>query len=465
MKLALTKKCLTNALAITKNGTRLGLILVIYALMVLPGCKKPEEPKPVTPGLKLIAENMSSPLSVVEAPDGSKRLFIVDQIGKIWIVGADGNRLHDPFIDVSSKMIALNPNGDERGLLGFDFHPNYKNNGRFFVYYNAPPRPGGPIPTASWNNTDRISEFKVSGSNPNMADLSSEKIILEEDDPQGNHNGGTIAFGPDGYLYISIGDGGGANDNGVGHVPDWYTVNTGGNGQDVEANLLGNILRIDINSGSPYGIPADNPFVGKPGKDEVYAFGFRNVYRFSFDMGGYKQLFAGDVGQLLYEEVDIVTKGGNYGWNVKEGTHCFNTDASTTERPSCPSFDPDGNPLINPILEFANVNNPVGGIASAVVGGNIYRGKAMPNFVGTYIFGIYSQRGGTPNARVFIGRPVKPDVWTYQDLVLKDYPNNLGQLLKGMGQDLEGEIYFTTSGVPSPLGTTGKVWKLVNTEM
>lgn len=464
MKFVLAKR-LTSIIAISQNGTRLALIAVLYLMIIIPGCKKPEEPKVVTPGLKLIAEGLSSPLSVVEAPDGSKRLFIVDQIGKIWIVGADGNRLPNPFIDVSSKMIALNPNSDERGLLGFAFHPSYKNNGRFFVYYNAPPRAGGPVPGAIWNNTDRVAEFKVSASNPNLADLNSEKIILEEDDPQGNHNGGTIAFGPDGYLYISIGDGGGANDNGVGHVPDWYTINTGGNGQDVEANLLGNILRIDINSGSPYGIPADNPFVGKPGKDEVYAFGFRNVYRFSFDMGGYKQLFAGDVGQLLYEEVDIVTKGGNYGWNVKEGTHCFSTDNSRVERPTCPSIDPDGNPLINPIIEFANVNNPAGGIASAVVGGNIYRGKALPNFVGTYIFGIYSQAGGTPNARVFIGRPVKPDVWTYQDLVLKDLPNNLGQLLKGMGQDMDGEIYFTTSGVPSPLGTTGKVWKLVNAEM
>lgn len=465
MKLVLTKKCLTNTITLSKYSARLGLMLVLYVSMVLPGCKKPEEPKVVTPGLKLITEGLSSPLSVVEAPDGSKRLFVVDQIGKIWIVGADGNRLPDPFIDVSSKMIALNPNGDERGLLGFAFHPNYKNNGRFFVYYNAPPRPGGPIPTANWNNTDRISEYKVSASNPNMADMSSERIILEENDPQANHNGGTIAFGHDGYLYISIGDGGGANDVGNGHAQDWYTVNAGGNGQDVDSNLLGNILRIDINSGSPYGIPADNPFVGKRGRDEVYAFGLRNVYRFSFDMGGSHQLFAGDVGQLLYEEVDIITKGGNYGWNVKEGTHCFNTDNSRVERPSCPSFDPDGNPLINPIIEFANVNNPAGGIASAVVGGNIYRGKTFPNFVGTYIFGIYSQMGGQPNARVFIGRPVKSDVWTYQDLVLKDYLNNLGQLLKGMGQDLEGEIYFTTSGVPSPLGTTGKVWKLVNVEM
>ena len=137
-----------------------------------------------------------------------------------------------------------------------------------------------------------------------------------------NHNGGDLHFGPDGFLYIAIGDGGNSDDVGNGHVPDWYTVNAGGNGQDNYANLQGNILRIDVN-GSPYSVPPDNPFVGTAARPEIYAFGFRNPFRFSFDMGGTHQLLVGDVGQSLYEEIDLVTKGGNYGWNVKEGTALF----------------------------------------------------------------------------------------------------------------------------------------------
>ena len=155
-----------------------------------------------------------------------------------------------------------------------------------------------------------------------------------------------MAFGPDGYLYISFGDGGGADDVALGHVEDWYDVNEGGNGQDIEDNLLGNILRIDVDSGDPYGIPPDNPFVGMDGMDEIYAFGFRNPYRFSFDRGGTNQLFVADVGQNNFEEVNIVEPGGNYGWNVMEGTHCFSTENPDLPLDECPTEDPMGRPLI-----------------------------------------------------------------------------------------------------------------------
>ena len=177
----------------------------------------------------------------------------------------------------------------------------------------------------------------------------------------------------------------------TGHVDDWYAANAGGNGQDIQSNLFGNILRIDVDNGSPYGIPADNPFVGKDGLDEIYAYGFRNPFRMSFDMGGNHDLIAGDAGQSLYEEIDLVTKGGNYGWNVKEGRACFNAAANTTTMPSCPSMDNFNNPLIDPVVVVNNSANPQGGRALTIIGGNVYRGTAIPEYQGKYIFGSFGQ--------------------------------------------------------------------------
>jgi glucose/arabinose dehydrogenase len=203
-------------------------------------------------------------------------------------------------------------------------------------------------------------------------------------------------FGPDdGDLYISIGDGGGANDVGLGHVADWYADNGGGNGQDVTENLLGGILRIDIVAGSPYGIPPDNPFAATAGLDEVWAYGLRNPYRMSFDSGGSHQLFVADVGQNSWEEVNIVTTGGNYGWNVKEATHCFDAESPNQEPASCPDVvgaghPRTGDPLIDPQARL-------GGPGVAVVGGHVYRGSALPQFRGRYVFGDWSSSFGQPN--------------------------------------------------------------------
>ncbi len=428
--------------------------------------KRPEEArfKVKAVDLQLVADNMVSPIGLVAVPDESKRLFVIDQIGKVWIIDETGTKLNTPFLDVSSLMVSLSPFYDERGLLGMAFHPEYAMNGRFFVYYTAPPRSGGPVPGASWNNISRISEFSVSSSDPNQAILGSEKIILEIDQPQGNHEGGTIAFGPDGYLYISIGDGGGANDTGVGHVPDWYPVNEGGNGQDIEANLLGNILRIDINSGSPYSIPWDNPFVGKPGLDEIYAYGFRNPFRFSFDMSGSRQLYVGDAGQLLWEEVSVVEKGGNYGWNVQEGTHCFDAANPLQGLASCPDVDVWGNRLIDPVIEMKNARHPDGGRTITIIGGNVYRGNSIPGFQGKYIFGSFAQNFSGPNGELFIANPSGPQLWSFQEIELASNPDDIGHYLKGFGQDLEGEIYVTASSMLGPSGDTGKVFKLVLAE-
>src|SRR5687768_1029740 len=263
---------------------KLSLVISFISLLLFSGCSKfrdiiDDHDKERETDLKLLVDNLVSPLTVVDAPDESGRLFVVDQIGQIWVLNKNGNRLPTPFLDIRDRMVTLNPNFDERGLLGLAFHPHYKNNGKFYVYYSAPPTEGANV-----NNIGTVSEFEVSRSNPNVADVGSERILLEVPDPQSNHNGGTIAFGPDNYLYIAIGDGGAANDVAPGHVEDWYETNEGGNGQDIVSNLMGNILRIDVDSRSArmeYGIPSDNPFVNKEGRDEIYAFGFRNPYRFS----------------------------------------------------------------------------------------------------------------------------------------------------------------------------------------
>lgn len=216
-----------------------------------------------------------------------------------------GSLQEEPFLDITDKVIELRERYDERGLLGLAFHPDYASNGRFFVYYSAPLWPDAPD---DWDHTNVVAEYRVSN-DPMKADKASERIILHENHPYFNHNGGTLAFGPmDGYLYLSIGDGGNRDDQGMGHVPDWYDRNVGGNGQDIFQNLKGDILRIGVDGAQPYSIPASNPFVGKDGLDEIYAYGFRNPYRFSFDMGGSHALYSQDAGQSLREEINLVVR-------------------------------------------------------------------------------------------------------------------------------------------------------------
>lgn len=418
---------------------------------------------PMTARLELVAEGLTAPVALVEAPDGTGRLFVVDQAGRIRIIDAAGNLLPDPFLDLSARMVTLNPGFDERGLLGLAFHPDYANNGRFFVYYSAPLREGAPD---GFNHTSHISEFAVSD-DPNMADAASEQILLQVDQPQANHNAGALAFGPaDGYLYIALGDGGGANDNQLGHVEDWFADNGGGNGQDVTDNLLGSLLRIDVDSGAPYAIPADNPFVGRDGLDEIFAYGLRNPYRFSFDMGGDHALYVADVGQGLWEEVNRVDKGGNYGWNVKEGTHCFDAENNRVIPPDCPDFvgpgHPDeGAPLIDPIIEYANSSQP-GGLGRAVVGGYIYRGDDLRQFRGRYVFGDWSTSFVTPDGSLFVSKPRQDDrLWQIQPIRLQNRPDGrLGHFLLGFGQDSGGEIYVLTSDSTGPTGTSGRVYIL-----
>lgn len=414
-------------------------------------------------GLTSVAEGLTSPIAMAQPDDDSGRLFVVDQAGQIRIVESDGTMAEDPFLDLTGHIVDLNDNFDERGLLGLAFHPDYTENGRFFVYYSAPLRDGAPD---DWNHTATISEFQVSDSDPNAADPESERILLEVDEPQGNHNGGTLAFGPDGFLYISLGDGGGADDNQMGHVEDWYDANEGGNAQNVEENLLGKILRIDVDNGDPYDIPTDNPFVDRDGLDEIYAYGLRNPYRMSFDMGGEFGLLVGDAGQNRWEEVSRVELGGNYGWNVKEGTHCFSTANPDQDADDCPdevgNGHPDaGEPLVDPIIEYKNANAE-DGIGLVVVGGVVYRGSDLPEFEGRYIFGDWSTDFSEPGGLLFVATPADEGRWPMQPLNVVDREEGLGEFVLAFGQDLSGEVYLMTTMNGGPTGNTGVVYRIVS---
>lgn len=448
----------------------LSVLTLASACQMLDDMEDIKKDKVAKPALELVAENLTAPVMLTEIPDGSGNLVVLEQPGVIRVINSEGNLLEEPFLDIRDRVVEL-MDYDERGLLGIAFHPDYASNGRFFLYYSAPLRPEGPD---GWDHTSHISEFSVSV-NPLKADKNSEKVLLYVDQPQFNHNGGTVAFGPvDGYLYVSTGDGGGRDDEGgnpftsppqgtpvFGHVDDWYERNDGGNGQDITANLLGDILRIDVDGGEPYGIPSDNPFVGEEGLDEIYAYGFRNPYRFSFDMGGIHALYSQDAGQEMREEVNLIVKGGNYGWNVKEGTLCFDSENPENPYENCPRVDPRGHPLIDPVIQFVNAKQP-GGVGLVVVGGYVYRGTEIPQWDGKYIFGTWSTSHEVPNGLVFVSAPELVGLWDFEEV---NFANKLfGDLnayLLGFGQDSKGEVYVLSADEPWPHGNSGKVHKII----
>lgn len=369
--------------------------------------------------LLLVTDKFLSPVNMAVPHDGTGRLFFCQKEGKVWIVKKDGSQLPQPFLDVSSDMVNVNPAYDERGLLGMAFHPDFKKNRKFYVYYSAPVEK--PVKKVL-DHKSRLVEFTASAANPNVADPASKRILMEINQPESNHNGGQLAFGADGYLYIGLGDGGGGGDK----------HGTIGNAQDL-GSVLGKILRIDVN-GTPYKVPADNPFVKTAGaKPEIWAYGLRNPWRFSFDRTTHK-LFAGDVGQNKYEEVDIVTKGGNYGWRIMEGYHDFNVPAGA-----------DKNKLIAPVHEYDH------DLGISITGGYVYRGNAIPSLKGLYVFGDY-------NGKTFVLVP-KGNKWERADLQLSNRPAD-NPFILSWGEDEQGEIYMLTSSSTKD-GFKGAVYKLV----
>jgi glucose/arabinose dehydrogenase len=405
---------------------------------------------------------LSSPVMATHAGDGSGRLFVADQVGQIRIIDANGDLLPTPFLVISSRMVTLDANFDERGLLGVAFHPDYANNGRFFVRYSAPrtapPDPGEPcVGTSRGCHREVLAEYLVSIGDPDIADFNSEAILLTIDEPQFNHDGGGIAFGPDGFLYFTLGDGGGAHDGLADSPPSHGPI---GNGQNWET-LLGALLRIDVDStpdiGLEYAIPINNPFVGLDGADEIWAFGLRNPFSFSFDdgPGGTGDLYLADVGQNLFEEVNIIEKGGNYGWVIREGFHCFDPFNPTNPPDTCPDTGPNGEPLLDPVMEYAQAEG-----GRAVIGGFVYRGSAIPILQGRYVFGDFSADFG-PTGRLYYFDTTGPNAFERREFYLAPGGALLGRFLKGFGRDEDGELYACTSTVLGPTGTTGEVLKIV----
>lgn len=369
-------------------------VLLATAAACGSGLESPD-PDPTDPELtvEVIAEGLANPLHL-SAPAGDPRLFVVEQPGRIRIV-AEGRLLEAPFLDLTDRV----QSGGERGLLSVAFHPDYASNGRFFVNYT------------DLDGDTRVEEYRVS-EDPDRADPTSGRLLLRVEQPFGNHNGGLVAFGPDGMLYVGMGDGGGAGD------PEE-------NGQDT-GTLLGALLRLDVDGAEPYAVPPDNPFASDPeGRDEIWAWGLRNPWRFSFDVEE-GTLYIADVGQNRYEEVNAAPAdeaGLNYGWNVMEGRHCF-------AEPEC-----DTTGLVLPVLVY---EHPDG---CSVTGGHVYRGDRLPAVVGHYFYSDFCE-GWLRSFRLEDGEAVDRREWAVGDL---------GSILS-FGEDAGGELYL--------LSANGRVYRL-----
>ncbi len=415
-------------------------------------------------------DELTAPVAIRSANDGSDRLFLVDQRGLIQII-ENGTLLPTPFLDIESKLSEHNGGFDERGLLSMAFHPDYSNDGqpgfgKFYVYYSAP-SPNSPGTTNDpVNHQSVVAEYAVDSSDPNVAEGMSERILLKFDQPQFNHNGGDLAFGPqDGLLYISTGDGGGSDDNNPGHTGGSSTKPSDalGNAQD-KTKLLGKILRIDPlgndGPGGEYGIPGSNPFAGEEGgvREEIFAHGLRNPWRICFDSGpgGTNRFFVADVGQGEIEEVNLVNIGDNLGWRNREGSFVFAPDA------------PGTGPFVEPIVEYAHPGIVAGNlpqIGKSVTGGCFYRGGRFASLEGKYIFGDWSDSFGTPNGTLLGMEETSPGVFSLSVLDVVG-GNPIGEYITAFGTGENGEVYVATREVAAPeneSGTgrpTGKIFRI-----
>lgn len=425
--------------------------------------------------LQPIATGMAAPLYGINPPGDTNRLFVLEQNGLVRII-QNGSLLPGSALDLQSRVQPpLNPANanDERGLLGLAFHPGYNNPtslgfGTLYTY-TSEPIPVGTSPTyvapngAVQNYKNLISEWKISAADPNVVDPTSRRELISFGKNAGNHNGGTIAFGTDGYLYLATGDGGNANDAGASHIEP------GGNAQNL-TTPLGKMLRIDalnptltagsldpVSSNGQYRIPVSNPFDGPGEAPEIYALGLRNPYRFAFDRAN-GDLILADVGQNNIEEIDRIVLGGNYGWAVKEGTFLFNRSDGTigADSPGIPAglIDPISGPLGT--LQYDH------GDGISITGGFVYRGTAIPELFGKYVFGDLALRSLPPRVD---GRLFYADLATgeIKEFLLPQFANHQlpnGLTVHGFGEDGNGELYAMVTNTPAN-GTGGIVYKFV----
>ncbi|MEC5292269.1 PQQ-dependent sugar dehydrogenase [Aurantimonas sp. C2-4-R8] len=379
---------------------------------------------------------VNAPLVMVQPPNDDRK-FVVEQFGRIRIIDADGELMGEPFLDIRDRIVDLWGDFDERGMLGLAFHPDFATNGKFYVAYSAPTRFQNDLAKMFWwDHTNVIAEYTVSKDDPDVADRESERRISSIDWPQFNHNGHWIGFGGDGKLYFSTGDGGYANDWGIGHNV------TEGNGQDQDSPN-GKIHRIDVDT------PGAEP--------EMYAYGLRNPWRCSFDMADGKTLYCGDVQQNSYEEVDVIEEGDNLGWRKMEASHCFDYTKPDEHPTSC-----DTAGLKLPILEYGNCTaKPTDCKGISVTGGYIYRG-ANKDWDGKYIFGDWSKSFAAMDGQIFVGTKGDNGEWSME--VATTNMEGKNPYVLAFAQDSEGEVYALTSLTTGPWGSLDTIYKIVPAE-
>jgi len=381
------------------------------------------DPTPLT--TELFTDGLQRPVYLVSPPGDTERVFIIERPGRIRIADMDGNLEVLPFLDIDAKVFGGVQANDEHGLLGMAFHPNYDENGFFYVNYTANSDAQG--------TEDTIIERYTVSSDPNLANPNSDFLLLDINQPFGNHNAGWLGFGPnDGFLYIPMGDGGSACDPGQ-------------NAQNLN-NLLGAILRIDVDNQDPglnYAIPADNPFVDEPGRDEIWAYGLRNPFRSSFDRAT-GDLYLGDVGQDSQEEVDfqpLDSQGGeNYGWDCREGDGC-----SSCVQVGCDCADPT---LVDPVFSYSHFGGP---FVCSVIGGYVYRGCAIPDLQGTYFTADFC------SSQIWSFQVVNGEAVNVQERQGELDPPGADSInsIVSFGEDALGEMYILENNPP------GQIWKIV----
>ncbi|MCH7226026.1 PQQ-dependent sugar dehydrogenase [Haloferula sp. A504] len=398
--------------------------------------------------LQAFAKQLSGPVFMVPYQSGDRAFLIGEQAGLISFLSEKGGTRGEAFLDLRSRLDWVREGFDERGLLGFALHPEFENNRRFYLYFGTPLADGAP---EGFDHTMRLSEFQTSADG-SKADPDSERVLLEIHEPQWNHNSGSIAFGPDGHLYICVGDGGAANDLADGHAE-------GGNGQSLDT-LLGKILRIDVDADEGYAIPADNPLVGKPGKDEIFAWGVRNPWGLTVD--GDRMIFA-DVGQNRFEEVNVIRSGANYGWPRFEGFAPFDQQSPGESITLDASRATSPGDTVHPVIAYPhNVGFgefPAMGIS--ITGGHVYRGSAIKGLQGRYLYADWAMSWAGPKYGLFVAETSDEGEWASKLLPGGGAPGEKDAWITGFAKDRDGEIYVLSNDSNTPRGKDGRIWKIV----